>query len=65
MKKIFTSLFLAAVCMACSDILEEKPKSLASENFYNTAAEAKAAVNAIYGPMRTDAALSTNYPAQL
>jgi hypothetical protein len=27
--------------------------------------EAKAAVNAIYGPMRTDGALSTNYPAQL
>jgi hypothetical protein len=24
MKKIFTSLFLAAVCMGCSDILEEK-----------------------------------------
>lgn len=65
MKKIFTSLFFAAVCMGCSDILEEKPKSLASENFYNTAAEAKAAVNAIYGPMRTDPALSTNYPAQL
>jgi starch-binding outer membrane protein, SusD/RagB family len=65
MKKIFTSLFLAAVSMGCSDVLVEKPKSLASENFYNTAAEAKAAVNAIYGPMRTDGALSTNYPAQL
>jgi starch-binding outer membrane protein, SusD/RagB family len=65
MKKIVTSLFLAAVSMGCSDVLVEKPKSLASENFYNTAAEAKAAVNAIYGPMRTDGALSTNYPAQL
>jgi len=65
MNKIFTFLFSAIILMGCSDILEEKPKSLASENFYNTAAEAKAAVNAIYGPMRTDAGLSTNYPAQL
>jgi ABC-type uncharacterized transport system permease subunit len=52
MNKIFSSLLLAVVCMGCSDILVEKPKSLASENFYNTSAEAKAAVNAIYGPMR-------------
>lgn len=65
MNKIFSSLFLAVVCMGCSDVLVEKPKSLASENFYNTSAEAKAAVNAIYGPMRGDNALATNYPAQL
>jgi hypothetical protein len=65
MNKIFTCLFLAMTLTACSDLLEEKPKSLASENFYNTAAEAKAAVNAIYGPMRGDNGLSTNYPAQL
>jgi hypothetical protein len=65
MNKIFTCLFLAMILTACSDVLDEKPKSLASENFYNTAAEAKAAVNAIYGPMRGDNALSTNYPAQL
>lgn len=65
MKKIFLCLFLAIFLTGCSDILEEKPKSLASENFYNTAAEANAAVNAIYGPMRVDNALATNYPAQL
>ncbi|MEO6282104.1 MAG: RagB/SusD family nutrient uptake outer membrane protein [Dyadobacter sp.] len=65
MNKIFTCLFLAMISTACSDVLDEKPKSLASENFYNTAAEAKAAVNAIYGPMRGDNGLSTNYPAQL
>ncbi|KQS30752.1 RagB/SusD family nutrient uptake outer membrane protein [Dyadobacter sp. Leaf189] len=65
MNKIFTCLFSALVFMSCSDLLEEKPKSLASENFYNTASEAKAAVNAIYGPMRSDNGLSINYPAQL
>jgi len=65
MNKIFACLFSAIILTGCSDILEEKPKSLASENFYNTAAEAKAAVNAIYGPMRADNGLSTNYPAQL
>ncbi|WAC12039.1 RagB/SusD family nutrient uptake outer membrane protein [Dyadobacter pollutisoli] len=65
MNKTFVCLFLAMILTACSDLLEEKPKSLASENFYNTAAEAKAAVNAIYGPMRGDNGLSINYPAQL
>jgi hypothetical protein len=65
MNKIFTSLFLAVMLTGCSEMLVEKPKSLASENFYNTSAEAKAAVNAIYGPMRGDNGLSTNYPAQL
>lgn len=65
MNKIFPFLILAITLTACSDLLEEQPKSLASENFYNTSAEAKAAVNAIYGPMRSDNGLSTNYPAQL
>jgi hypothetical protein len=65
MNKILTGLFLAITFMACSGLLDEEPKSLASENFYNTAAEAKAAVNAIYGPMRADNGFSMNYPAQL
>jgi len=42
-------LFLAA---ACSDILEEKPKAVATETFYNTANEIEGAVYAVYGPMR-------------
>lgn len=63
MKKIF--LLLLLLTTGCSDALLEKPKSLASEIFYNTDAEVKAAVNAIYGPMRADNALSINYPAQL
>jgi len=50
---------------ACSDTLTEKPKSSAEENFYNTASEIRAAVNAIYGPMREGNAYGLNYPAQL
>lgn len=65
MKKIFIFFIGAASLAACSDILEENPKSIAAEVFYNTASEAEAAVNAIYGPMRVDNALGTNYPAQL
>ncbi len=65
MKNFIIGIMAAAWLSSCSDILVEKPKSLASENFYNTAAEARAAVNAIYGPMRVSNAFSINYPAQL
>src|SRR5690606_15085927 len=36
----------------CSDLLEESPKAVAVENFYNTAEEVETAVNAIYSPLR-------------
>jgi hypothetical protein len=65
MKKIFVYITAAFLLAACNDELVEKPKSLSAENFYNTNDEALAAVNAIYGPMRADNALGTNYPAQL
>lgn len=39
-------LFMFIAC--AEDILEEKPKAIATETFYNTAAEVEAAVNAIY-----------------
>jgi hypothetical protein len=65
MNKILIFIFSAVLLTACSETLVEKPKSLASENFYNTAAEVESAVNAIYGPMRTDNGLSINYPSQL
>lgn len=63
-----TIVYITMVCLtlaACSDKLVEKPRSSSAELFYNTYDEAVAAVNAIYGPMRVDNALSTNYPAQL
>jgi hypothetical protein len=65
MNKILIFIFSAFLLSSCSETLVEKPKSLASENFYNTAAEVEAAVNAIYGPMRMDNGLSINYPSQL
>ncbi|WP_336515817.1 RagB/SusD family nutrient uptake outer membrane protein [Pollutibacter soli] len=46
MMMVFTLLMFTS----CSKELEEKPKSLAVETFYNTAAEVEAAVNAIYVP---------------
>ncbi len=42
---------LAVVLNACEGILEEKPKSIAVETFYNTLNEAETAVNAIYRPI--------------
>lgn len=65
MKKIFIYIIGAASLVACSDVLDENPKSIAAEVFYNTNSEAEAAVNAIYGPMRVSNALGINYPAQL
>lgn len=46
---LFASLLLAMV--SCNDLLEENPKSIASENFYNTPAEIESALNAIYYPV--------------
>ena len=65
MKKIITLISIGAAVMSCSDLLVEDPKSLSAEIFYNTASEAEAGVNAIYGPMRVNDALGINYPAQL
>jgi hypothetical protein len=65
MKKIFIYMMAALVVQGCSDMLEEKPKSIAAEVFYNTPSEAEAAVNAIYSPMRADNGFGLNYPAQL
>jgi hypothetical protein len=39
---------------SCEDLLDEKPKAVTEENFYNTAEEVATAVNAIYSPLRTE-----------
>jgi hypothetical protein len=65
MKKIIIGIMLLCIASSCSKVLDEKPKSLASENFYNTVPEVRAAINAIYGPIRTTNGVSLNYPAQL
>jgi len=43
---LFSAMFFAS----CTKELEEEPKSLAVETFYNTTAEVESAVNAIYVP---------------
>lgn len=40
------------LAISCEDILRENPKSIASETFYNTAAEVAAAANAMYKPLK-------------
>src|SRR5690606_33795616 len=52
MKKILIYMVLALPLAGCSDLLEESPKAVAVENFYNTAEEVETAVNAIYSPLR-------------
>ncbi|GGF24783.1 RagB/SusD family nutrient uptake outer membrane protein [Echinicola rosea] len=50
------NLLLMAVVLVmlagCSDLLEEEPKTVVAENFYQTAADIEAATNAIYTPLR-------------
>ena len=46
MKKYISLLCIALLSVSCSDWLEEEPKSVAAETFYNTEAEAAAAVAA-------------------
>ena len=46
MKKYIGLLCIALMSVSCSDWLEEEPKSVAAETFYNTEAEAAAAVAA-------------------
>lgn len=46
MKKYIGLLCIALLVISCSDWLEEVPKSVAAETFYNTEAEAAAAVAA-------------------
>ena len=50
----FLGLALILIFTSCEDLLEEKPKSVTEENFYNTAEEVQTAVNAIYSPLRSE-----------
>jgi len=51
MKKILLLAAIIIPLISCEKLLEENPKSIASETFYNTAAEVESAVNAIYYPV--------------
>jgi len=63
MKKIFISLSAAFCLQACADMLQEKPKSLAVQNFYNTSSEIESALFAVYVPLRDQSCLGGLYPA--
>lgn len=64
MKKIIYLVVFAIQLYSCKDILEENPKLLASETFYNTAAEVETALNAIYSPLRNSNCMGGLFPAQ-
>jgi hypothetical protein len=44
--------FFVLAFVSCEDLLEEKPKTLAVEIFYNTSEEVETAVNAVYATLR-------------
>lgn len=50
----FLGLGLMVFFTSCEGLLDEEPKSVTEENFYNTAEEVRTAVNAIYSPLRTE-----------
>lgn len=52
--------------MSCSKLLEEHPKSIAAENFYNTPAEVEAGLNAVYTPsLRGSGVFGALYECQI
>ena len=63
MKYIYL-LLVVAVFFSCSDLLDENPKALASETFYNTEEEVETALNAIYVPLAENNCFGGLYPAQ-
>lgn len=64
--KYFIILFSFIILVAsCKKTLDENPKSIAVETFYNTAAEVEAGVNAIYGPLRSGDCMGALYLVQI
>lgn len=51
---LLLTIMLPLLLASCKKSLEENPKSLAVETFYNTKAEVESAVNAIYTPLRAN-----------
>lgn len=51
---LFIGICLAVFVSSCDGLLDEEPKAVTEENFYNTAEEVATAVNAIYSPLRSE-----------
>lgn len=64
MKQSILLIFTALLMASCSRVLEEKPKSIAAEVFYNTPAEVEAGLNAIYTPIRGSGNFGALYQCQ-
>lgn len=65
MKNLLIILFFSIMIFSCKeDLLEENPKLLAYETFYNTQDEVTTALNAIYLPMRSANCMGSLFPAQ-
>jgi hypothetical protein len=62
--KHYIPIILITILASCNKMLEEKPKSIALELFYNTAAEVETGVNAIYTPVRGSGVLGALYQCQ-
>jgi len=65
MKKLILYILPLLAVASCSKNLEEHPKAIASENFYNTPSEAEAGLNAIYSALKNNNAMGEIYPAQI
>ncbi|HEV2479848.1 MAG TPA: RagB/SusD family nutrient uptake outer membrane protein [Puia sp.] len=61
MKNILYCSLLLFGLASCRKTLQESPKSIAEENFYNTPAEVQAALGAIYSPLRGSECLGAVY----
>ncbi|WP_126249019.1 RagB/SusD family nutrient uptake outer membrane protein [Chitinophaga rhizosphaerae] len=64
MKQIAILILTMLVMAGCTGALEEKPRSIAAELFYNTPAEVEAGLNAIYVPIRRGSTLGALYECQ-
>jgi hypothetical protein len=53
MKYSLYTIILIIFFASCNDILDEKPKAIASETFYNTSAEITSAEDGMYVPLHT------------
>lgn len=59
MRNFIYIIFVWVICSGCNDMLEEHPKAIASETFYNTAEEIAAALNGVYEPMHANTSYFT------
>lgn len=56
--RFFYGFFALAILMSsCNDILEESPRAVDVDNFYNTAEDVQTGVNSIYTPLRLNMAV--------